>query len=176
MPRTSPILVTLKISWWKETLSRYFGFSENPSTLTIFERSPTRHHYLFNPYIWKPMTQSFQNTLTFDHCPFNSKSNTHTNLVYRILPHPKKAIFPTFSEQKLHFLKEKHPTELTTCPLKSCVCRSYFITKGGGLAKKKVVLHFSQCGGSQMYTASCKASYTVLLHLQFSKLGYQIKF
>ena len=56
----------------------------------------------FSTYIGKHTAPAYQNTLTFDQYPFNSRSDINVNIVY-----PKKAILLTFLGQTTHFISEK---------------------------------------------------------------------
>ena len=110
-PRSSPKIVTQNILRWNETLSKKWGFPENPTALIFCSKFPPStlilvQHCFFNPTIWKPTATACRNTLTFDQYLFRSRSNMHVNLVYWISLHPKKAILATFSGKTPNFVGE----------------------------------------------------------------------
>ena len=108
MRRTNKKLVTQNISQRKETLSQKLGFWKSNCTDTFEQVPPCTiilvQNWFFNLTIWTPMAQAFQNTLTFDRCFFNSRSNFYVNLVHWNSLHPKNAILPTFFGHTPHFL------------------------------------------------------------------------
>ena len=129
MRRTSPQLVTPNISRWKEKLSQKLNFPENTTAFTLLSKVPQctnilMQHSNFSPTIWKPMAPVFQNTLTLDQYLFNSRSNTHVNLVHWNSLHPKKAIL--FTGQIPHFLCENHNTRTSNLHLRNAVFVLFF--------------------------------------------------
>ena len=168
--RTSQKLLKQNISPWKETLSKKLGFSVNPTALTLLSKVRPCTIILvqdrfFNLTIWKPTTQAFQNTLTFDRYLFNSMSNFHENLVHWNSLHPINAILPTFLGQTPHFLCENEKNRTDNLHHRKALSVAVILSLRVGVQHiQKVVQYFLQRGGSRMYTVSCKASHLFYRH------------
>ena len=85
----------------------------------------------------------------------------HVNFVYWISLHPKMAIFPTCLGQTPHFRSENQKHRTNNVHHRQAGSFAVILSLRVGVQHiQKVVQYVFQRGGSQLYTVSCKASYT----------------
>ena len=100
-----------------------------------------RTHYFFYQYL------------------LNFRSNMHVNFVYWISLLPKKAIYLLFGLTP-HFISEKQKPRTNNLHHRKAGSVAVILSLRVGVQHlQKVALYVFQCGCSQMYTLSCKASY-----------------